>query len=153
MTRNRSDPPGRGGTCKATNSVVRQGKTSRYRHRCERPVGNPLVAGSSPARPTHLQLSCGSRVANLQRYGAAVAPATAQTIWPKQGLVFSHLADSTQDPHEGQGGGQAAAEFGLDGARIEQHRVPDTVIAVGGELIENLVGCSAEQALPNQRQR
>ena len=48
---------------------------------------------------------------------------------------------------------QAAAEFGLDGARIEQHRVPDTVIAVGGELIENLVGCSAEQALPNHRQR
>ena len=72
---------------------------------------------------------------------------------PEQGSVISQPPDSAEDLHEGQGAGQPAAEFGLDGASVDQHRVPDTVIAVGGELIEDLVGCSAEQALPNQTER
>ena len=71
----------------------------------------------------------------------------------ERGSVISQPPDSAEDLHEGQGAGQPAAEFGLDGASVDQHRVPDTVIAVGGELIEDLVGCSAEQSLPNQTER
>lgn len=52
ITGSRPDPPGRRGMGRATKSIVRQVKTSRIGHRRERPIGNPLVAGPSPARPS-----------------------------------------------------------------------------------------------------
>jgi hypothetical protein len=52
MTGNRPYSLGPHGTSQASKSVVRQVKASRGRHRREHPTHNPLVAGSSPARPT-----------------------------------------------------------------------------------------------------
>src|SRR5258705_13941837 len=50
MTTNRPDSRGRCGTGQTTKSVVGKGKTSRGRHRRERPTGNPWLAVQSAFR-------------------------------------------------------------------------------------------------------
>src|SRR6478609_3037074 len=53
MTGSQPEPPRRCRTVSAIKSIVVQGKTSNDWYCCERHLGNPLVAGSSPARPAN----------------------------------------------------------------------------------------------------
>ncbi|MCW2625170.1 MAG: hypothetical protein JWR48_1892 [Mycobacterium sp.] len=67
MTENRPDPPGRCRTDLAAKCVVTHGRMSNDRHCRERPLGNPLFAGWSPAGLTIFQLVKSGRMG--RRFG------------------------------------------------------------------------------------
>jgi len=78
MSKKRQEAPGIGGNGVTSKSVVQQGLTPIFRGSQELRIGNPLVVGSSPTRPTQ-RLFCKIRLAESSFMGGEV-PASAPGI-------------------------------------------------------------------------